>query len=171
MEWWQTLLVALIPAAVPTVLLFVLQRRGANKQLQLQEGNLDVATFEAQRAAYKDLYDTTVKQLGDANDRAEAANALSESLAEELRTYKKERETLMAQIEEQGRKIQKLEESATDQADELADTRDKLVALRALFEEYVARTGVPLTPEEEARFEQTKPKWLIQQELKEGNQK
>lgn len=167
MEWWQTLLIALIPATIPTVLLFVLQRRGANKQLQLQEGSLDVATFEAQRAAYKELYDTTVKQLGEANDRADKANATSEDLAKELRTYKEERERLMAQIEEQGRKIKKLEDAAGDQADELADTRSKLETLRELFETYVKRTGIPLTPDEERIFEQTKPKWLIK-EIAEG---
>lgn len=168
MEWWQTLLIALIPAAVPTVLLFVLQRRGANKQLQLQEGSLDVTTFEAQRTAYKELYDTAVANLKQANDRADRANTTSEALAEELRTYKEEREKLMAQIEEQGRKIEKLEGAATDQADELADTRSKLETLRSLFEKYVARTGIPLTPEEQAIFEQTKPKWQIKQEIEGG---
>lgn len=168
MEWWQTLLVALIPAAVPTVLLFVLQRRGANKQLQLQEGSLSVETFEAQRTAYKELYDTAKADLATATANTNKANATAEALAAELRTYKEERERLMAQIEEQGRKIEKLERSDASKSDELADTRQKLEKLRELFEAYVRRTGIPLTAEEQRIFEETTPKWLITKELQEG---
>jgi chromosome segregation ATPase len=172
MEWWQTTLVAgavsAVVGAVPIILLFVLQRKGANKQLQLQEGSLDVETFESQRKAYKELYDTAKADLSTASTKLDQANATSEALAAELRTYQEERERLMAQIEEQGRKIEKLEKSGNAQSDELADTRSKLENLRKLFTDVLARTGIQLTPEEQDAFEQTKPKWLINQETQKG---
>lgn len=154
MEWWQVLLqivvVPLLVASVPVALLFTLQRRGANKKLKIDEGGLTVTQFNAQTSAYQDLLDR-------ANASLEAANHnLAVSVAE-LETYKSERVKLMAQVEEQGRKIDRLEKADDTKSEELADTRHKLETLRTLFETYVQRTGVPMTPEEQKVFEDTKP--------------
>lgn len=154
MEWWQVLLqivvVPLLVASVPVALLFILQRRGANKKLEIEEGGLTVTQFNAQTSAYQDLLDRANASLKASNDNLAASVA-------ELETYKSERIRLMAKVEEQGRKIERLERADDAKSSELAETRHKLETLRTLFESYVARTGIPMTPEEQRIFEDTKP--------------
>lgn len=168
MEWWQTALVAvvvaLISGSVPTVLLILLQRKGANKRLELDETTVASDVFSKQTAAYSELYDTAKSDLAQAKKDLIAANKTAADLATELKKYQTEREELMAKVEEQGRKISRLERADNEKTDELADTRSKLETLRELFESYVARTGIPMTPEEQKIFEETKPKWLIKEE-------
>jgi predicted nucleic acid-binding Zn-ribbon protein len=165
MEWWQTALqivvVPLLVASVPVALLFILQRRGANKKLEIEEGGLTVTQFNAQTLAYQDLLDRA--GVRETNALAQLADAVKE-----LAQYKEERVALMAQVEEQGRKIDRLERADDTKSEELADTRKKLETLRALFETYVARTGIPMTSEEQRIFEDTKPRWLINNEIQKG---
>lgn len=154
MEWWQTLLqivaVPLLVATVPVAILFLLQRKGANKKLELDAGSLDLTKFEALNKTYQDLLDRAQA------DAAANGKAAKEALAE-LANYQKEREELMETVRKQGQQIERLEGSDSRKTSELADTRDKLERLRSLFTAYVARTGIPMTPEEQAIFEDTKP--------------
>jgi predicted nucleic acid-binding Zn-ribbon protein len=165
MEWWQTTLIAggvsLLVGTVPGVIFFVLNRKGANKKLEIEEGGLTVNQFDVQTKAYQDLLDRANKNA------AASEQALKEALAE-LETYKSERVKLMDRVREQGEKIAKLEGAADDTSHELADTRNKLDKLRKLFTDVMARTGIQLTPEEQAVFEETKPKWVITKELEGG---
>lgn len=158
MEWWQTTLIAgavsLVVGTVPGVIFFVLNRKGANKKLELDETTTASTVFEAQTKAYKELYDT--------------ANAATAAALKELATYKEERVKLMAQVEEQGKKIRKLEQADHDKTDELADARRKVEQLRSLFTAILTRTGIIMTPEEQAIFEETKPKWLITKVMEGG---
>jgi len=155
MEWWQTTLIAgavsLIVGTVPGVIFFVLNRKGANKKLDIEEGGLNVNQFDVQTKAYQDLLNR--------------ANKATEEALAELATYKKERTRLMEQVEEQGRKIRKLEKADEDKTGELEDARRKVEQLRSLFTAILTRTGIVMTPEEQEIFEATQPKWLITKEV------
>jgi len=123
MEAGQTILISLITGCVPATLLWLLNRKGANTKLKLDEGGLSVTQFNAQTAAYQDLLDRSNK-------------ALAEALTE-LKSYKSERAELNKRVENQGNMLERL---------------------RELFTSYVTRVGIPMTEEELAVFESTKPK-------------
>lgn len=122
--------------AVPGVILFLLNRRGANKKLEIEEGGLGVNVFEAQTTAYENLLNRQTQATNDA--------------LTELGKYKAERTSILE-------KVEKLERADEDRSQELRSTNTKLETLRALFQQYVNRTGIPLTPEEQLIFEETKP--------------
>lgn len=134
----------------PAIVLFFLNRKNANKKLEIEEGGLSVTQFTAQTAAYQDLLNRANRALSEANTK------LEESVSE-LAQYKGERETLMAQVQTQGEEIEKLKRADSDKGDELALTNDKLEKLRKLFTSYVDRVGIPLTTEEQEIFEMTEP--------------
>lgn len=115
-----------VPGGIAAVLL---NRKGANKSLEIQQGGLDVQTFDSQRAAYEDL-------LNRATAATQAAQNATAAALEELATYKAEREESRGQIE---------------------DTNDKLEKLRELFQSVVAGGGIVLTREQQAIFDDTKP--------------
>jgi uncharacterized coiled-coil DUF342 family protein len=131
-----------------------LNRKNANKKLEIEEGGLSVNQFTAQTNAYKDLLDR--------------ANAELRESVDSLREYKAERTDLMARVEKQGREIEYLKSSDESKSEELSDTRAKLEKLRALFETYVERTGIPMTPEEKSIFEDTLPKELFRKRYNQG---
>jgi predicted nucleic acid-binding Zn-ribbon protein len=145
----------------PSIILFLLNRKNANKKLELEEGTLGVAQFEAQTNAYKDL-------LNRANKSLDESNATSRGYAAELKSYKEERETLMATVKKQGEEIGELKQADEDKSSELADTRQKLERLRSLFLAYVDRTGIPMTLEEKKIFEDTLPKELFRRRFIQG---
>lgn len=139
MEWWQSLILGAAGASVPIVLSWFLGRKGANKKLEIDEGHLSVAQFDAATKAYQDLLDRAAKTI------------------DELEEYKQERENLIQTVKEQGDKINELEKADELKTRELQETNQKLDTVRQLFEQYIARTGVPLTTSELAVFEQTAP--------------
>lgn len=145
----------------PAIILFFLNRKNANKKLDIEEGTLGVAQFEAQTNAYKDLLNRSEASLANANKTAAG-------YADELQSYKKERETLMATVKKQGKEIDTLKASDKSKSGELADTRNKLERLRTLFLAYVERTGIPMTPEENKIFEDTLPKELFRKSFIQG---
>lgn len=161
MQWWQQILLALLAGSVPGVILFYLNRKGANKKLQLEEGGLTVTQFQAQTLAYQDLLDRSNSALTEANNKLNTSNAKLEEAVAELATYRAEREKLMGEVERQGREIVHLQKADTDKVAELEKTNSKLERLRALFLSYVARTGIPLTLEEKAVFDDTIPTALV----------
>lgn len=154
MTWWQTILLTLITASVPAVISWVLRRKGANKRLELEEGSLSVSQFNAQTTAYQDLLDRANKALADANKTAVG-------LADELKTYKSERESLVDTVKKQGTKIELLQEADNEKTDALIRTNGKLETLRGLFLSYVTRTGIPLTMQEQAIFDDTLPSDIV----------
>lgn len=143
MDLWATLLLALVTGSVPGVILFILQRRGANKKLELEEGSLGVSQFNAQTSAYQDLLDR--------------ANAAVTEARNETKKYRAEREALQRQVTEMREEIDKLKTSDDQKGQELLRTNNKLERLRALFLSYVKRTSIPLTEEEQSVFDDTMP--------------
>lgn len=167
MEPWQVILSAVIAGSVPGTLLWLLNRSGANKRLEIEEGGLTVNQFTAQTEAYRDLLNRATGSLATANESLATANTNLAISVAELAKYKEEREALMKEVEKQGKHIEELQEADSAKSDELADTRDKLERLRALFTTYVARTGIPLTPDEKAIFEDTQPRHQLFKSKKE----
>jgi len=139
-----------LSAAVPTIILFLLGRKGANKKLEIEQGALTVDQFNAALPAYKDLLNRADAAAKVANDAAAVSQLAARSALDELQTYKAERESILSEVKE-------LRQAKEDQGEELTKTNSNLEKLRALFTSYVARVGIPLTREEEAIFEDTKP--------------
>jgi len=86
-------ILSLIAVAIglPGIILFFLNRKGANRKLNVEEGGLTVSQFNAALPAYKDLLDR-------ANDDRQAA-------IDELAAYKTEREGFKTEIERLGEDI------------------------------------------------------------------
>lgn len=117
------------PAIIVALLLFLLNRKGANKKLSLDERNTNVTEFDAKLKAYQDLL-----------DRSNEAGA----------------EALLSVIELKER-VNALEEADTAKSHEIDSANKKIELLRKQFTSYIERTGVPLTPEEQEIFDMTVP--------------
>lgn len=130
------LTLALGSSAIPIIISALLGRKGANKKLQIEEGGLTVDQFNAALPAYKDLLDRADR------DRDEAI--------EKLGKYESERIELLD-------RVRRLERADTEKTTELEITSRALETLRKLFQTYVDRTGIPLTTQEQAVFENTQP--------------
>lgn len=124
-------IMALIGTAlgVPGIITILLQRKGANKKLDIEEGGLEVTQFSAIIEGYKQLL------ADESSRRADQTKAIAELRGEMNDIRKKEREY----------------ERTT------RDLYDKLSKLRGLMLRYVKRTGIDMTAAELDEFEQTKP--------------
>lgn len=127
---------AAVAIGLPSIILWLLNRKNANKKLDIEEGGLDVSVFAEQRQAYSDLLRASQEATAKATVAASSAQAAADAALAEAAAYKQERETLVDTVREQG---------------------DKLERLRKLFQSYVERVGVPLTEDELEEFEATKP--------------
>lgn len=120
----------------PAIILFFLNRKNANKKLDLDEGALDVSVFSEQRAAFKELLD-------EARAATRAAEDTSAAALHELAQYKKDREKMNDRIRDQEKQIRGL--------------TNKLKSLRALFQRILLSYSITLTDEEIAEFDKTAP--------------
>lgn len=60
-----------LAAGVPGIILFLLNKKGANRKLQIEEGGLSVQVFNAQNAGYKDLLDRADRTATEATNKVE----------------------------------------------------------------------------------------------------
>lgn len=129
-EWVRNIatLLALI-SGPPSIILWALNRKGANKKLEIEEGGLGVQQFNALMSGYKD-------QL----DRA----------GSEIKTLQTDRDRLAEEV---------VEIKRTQSADQrlFRATARKLERVRRLFLRYSRRVGIPMTLEEQREFEMTAP--------------
>lgn len=128
-QFLLTIAVAAVPSSVIAILVFLLNRKGANKKLDLEVDSVDANKAETFSKIYQDLL-----------NRANAAVAEAEQTKADLI----------------GR-VETLEGKAKEGVAELNKTNGKLDTVRRLFQRYVARVGIPMTPEEQEVFESTKP--------------
>lgn len=85
-EWvGDTLTLVAIFVGTPGVILWFLNRKGANRKLEVEEGGLTVAQFTATLPAYQDL-------LNRAGVREEAANQIATAATERAEQFKTELE-------------------------------------------------------------------------------
>jgi hypothetical protein len=107
----------------PTGLIWgILQRRGANRSLVVEEGGLEINQFNALTTKYAELL-----------SRAETAAVNAES---DAKAAKEANADLQGQINSLG---------------------DDLREVRSLFMDVVRQHGIKLTPDQQRRFEATKP--------------
>lgn len=125
-----------VAIGLPTIIAFQLNKKNANKTLKMAEVTTDLGITGQQLATYDQL----LKEMKDSR--------------EEL---KKEIQELKAQVTEFRERVRSLEDADDAKADEIDSTNAKLEILRNLFNSVTDRIGVPLTPEEIAIFESTKP--------------
>lgn len=139
-----------LAVGTPGIVLFLLNRRNANQKLRIDENKLTVEQFNAALPAYRDLLDRANKATKDA--LAELASYKEERVKfqQDLATSKEERITFQQDLAD-------LRDAKGQQDEELNKTNDKLEKLRSLVQNYVTRTGVQMTTEELAIFEDTKP--------------
>lgn len=144
--------VSVIAAAIglPGLILFFLNRKDANRKLDLEAGSLTVDQFQAQTAAYQDLLDRANSALSEAN--AKLAEAVTQ-----IDNFKEEREELQRKVSDLERAVSSLEKSDTEKTQQLTDTNTKLDRLRTLFTSVVDRAKIELTYEEQRIFEETHP--------------
>lgn len=121
-------LVAVI-TGLPTIILFALQRKNANKKLEIDEGGLSVTQFNSLTAAYQD-------QLDRCSERTK---------------------TMRSELDEMQKQIDEVRDSESNVVRLLAETSRKLDRVRKLFLKYVNRAGIPMTQEEQQEFERTAP--------------
>jgi chromosome segregation ATPase len=138
----------------PAIVLWLLNRKNANRALTVQEKTLNVTEFEAQTAAYKDLLDRANAALNDANTKLASS-------VKELAQYQEERQELLRKVDIMGEEIERLKKADATKGDELIETNHKLEKLRTLMLAYVKRTGIPLTTEEQAIFDETVPTDIV----------
>ena len=122
-----------IGTAVPAIILFLLQRRNANKKLEIEEDTLSVNVFNAQTKAYQDLLDR--------------ADRTTQAALAELKTYQAERKEILKKVDMQNEVL------------ELTNTN--LQKIRTLFQAVVKRSNIVLTPAEQKVFDETKPIELV----------
>ena len=122
-----TILAAVL--GLPAIILWVLNRKQANRKLVVEEGGLTVAQFNAALPAYKDLLDR--------------ANT-------ERETAEKERDDAL-------RRIGPLEHELFKTQTEVNSLDDKLEEAVQLFTSVIERSEVSLTHDELRRLERIKP--------------
>lgn len=75
-EWvGDTLTIIAVVLGTPGIILWLLNRKEANRRLEVDEGGLTVAQFNAALPAYKDLLDRATKERDAAADRVEEIRA------------------------------------------------------------------------------------------------
>lgn len=75
-SWIGDLLTIILAAlGLPSIILFLLGRRNANRHLNVEEGSLKVDEFDAIKGGYKDLWDASKKDAASAKADADAARA------------------------------------------------------------------------------------------------
>lgn len=146
-----------VALGAPAIILWLLNRRNANKKLQLDEGALDVSVFDTQTKAYQDLLDRA--NLATLNAQAETLKAqeATEKALAELATYKEERESLMRKVTKLERSDRNKNTALKNTNEALKVTNEKLEKLRELFQSVVTRTGIVLTKEEQSIYDDTVP--------------
>lgn len=135
-EITQILTLAGITGAIPTIILGLLSRKGANKKIQIEEGSLGVSVFGAQAKAYQDMLDRVQRSAEIAEAAALQAQKALENALGELNAARLEREAIAVRLDEQGVKLDRL---------------------RTLFNQVIARSNIELTKAELSELEATKP--------------
>lgn len=129
-----------IATGLPGLILFALNKRGANKKLTLEEEAQDGNTFEIQRKAYLELYKEAKSASDEQRAATSSAQAATRAALEELADFKRERAAETREIK-----------------DKLDDTNAKLETVRSLLQSVVSRSNIILTKEEQFLFDQTIP--------------
>lgn len=129
--------VAAISVGLPTIIAWFLNRKGANKKLQIEAGGLEVTEFQAMREAFNDLLREQKEATASAQKAAAAAQTAADNAITEIANYKAERQKLLDTVEEQGTKLDRL---------------------RTLFMRVIRRNSIELTEAEQLEFESTKPR-------------
>lgn len=126
--WASDVMILLAFVLGPSGLIWaILQQKGANRKLVVEESGLHITEFEALTNTYKDL-------LARSNAASEAATKAADAAQEEVRQSRIQRELLQ---------------------EELNEVRDTQRRLRALFSRVIARSGIVLTTEEQKELEAT----------------
>jgi chemotaxis response regulator CheB len=128
-EIFQSLGLGSVPAAIAMVIVILLQRKGANKKLQIEETGADTNQFDVITKKYQQIADNWQKT-------AETAQKATETALAELEKHKEDRETISGKLEE---------------------TNTKLDQIRTLFKQVMKRSNIVLTPEEQEIFDSTTP--------------
>lgn len=134
--------VGAIAVGLPGIILYFLNRKGANKKFTLEEEAQDGNTFTRQTQAYQDLLDRANAAVTKLEEGLKQAELATQAALDELATIKRERTLEKDEIN-----------------DKLNDTNKKLQSLRRLFEQVVSRTNIVLEPEEQDIFDNTVPTW------------
>lgn len=149
-ELITAILIASIPGTAIAVVSALLGRKNANRKMIVEEGALETTKFDSITAKYEDLLERSEAATADhkasaeeakaaaveASKAAASAQAAADAALAEAAEYKKERETLVNTVADQGEKLERL---------------------RVLFEKVIARNNIVLTTEELEEFEATKP--------------
>lgn len=118
-----------IPALVTAFVLWLLNRRGTNRHLDVEQATLGANISDQQMRRFQYLLEHSEKSAVE----MAAKIALLEA------------------------RVVQLEVADASKSHEIEDANTKIERLRELFQSYVDRTGIPLTPDEQATFEQTTP--------------
>ena len=129
--------VAAISVGLPTIIAWFLNRKGANKKLQIEAGGLEVTEFQAMREAFNDLLREQKEAAKNAQTAATAAQKAADDAILEIKNYRAERQKLLDTVQDQGAKLDRL---------------------RTLFMRVIRRNSIELTEAEQHEFESTKPR-------------
>lgn len=128
---WETIITSILAASVPAFILWLLSRKKEDKRF-----NLDTKQVE------NNIFDSVSTRLENLLSRADA------------------------QLKAQGEKLEKaleridsLEKDRKREQDLNRTLNRKLDKLRNLLRSYTQRSGIPLTDEEQAIFDETDPEW------------
>lgn len=129
--------VTAISVGLPTIIAWFLNRKGANKKLQIEAGGLEVSEFQAMREAFNDLLREQKEAAKNAQTAATAAQKAADDAILEIKNYRAERQKLLDTVQDQGAKLDRL---------------------RTLFMRVIRRNSIELTEAERHEFESTKPR-------------
>lgn len=139
-----TLIVALLGSGLITGFMnWLLNRRHADKRLNMDEVHTDVDVFAEQRRAYEDLLDRSTKAV-------QAAEQARDEAIKQANAYQQERSELLRTVQ-----------TLTTKVESLQNADSKLTRLIRAFQAYVLRVGVPLTSEEWDDVEDTIPTSML----------
>jgi soluble cytochrome b562 len=134
-EWARSILALLGPAiGLPGLIALLLQRKQANKKLDLDEKGSDITEFQALNTVSASIVQQARQAMLDAQTAATEARTEAAAAKKDANTYRSEREELKGEIDH---------------------ALDIVRKLRDLFKSYVTRVGVPLTADEQSIFEST----------------
>lgn len=135
----STVLLALITTSVPLVIAWILNRRGQNKKLELEEAAVGVDISAEQRLAFVELLRELRAAAAASAASASASQASAAAALVQLEAGKAERAELIEIVRENGAKFD---------------------ALRDLFQRVVTASSYVLSPAELEELERTKPRPL-----------
>lgn len=145
---FQSLGLGSIPAGVMGLILILLNRKNANKKLEIEETGADVNQFDVITKKYQQIADNWEKTAESAQKATEAAEKATKLALTELQKHKADRESI---------------------SDKLQETNTKLDQIRRLFTSVMKRSNIILSPQEQEIFDATVPSKEIKSRVRKAS--